>query len=359
MSGYNIALIGCGRIGFLLENDSLRRKPCTHFGGIQGAGLSVTHACDIDSERLDAFIKKTEIKNNHAYTDYMDLFSNNHIDCAIIATPTPIHYQIAKKALQSGVKTIVLEKPASSSLVEAMDLIRLEKKYNSRIIVNHERRYDARYNSARNIILNGRIGKVTSVTGIMGTGPYRGKSFLSEGGGPLLHDGTHLIDIILFFFGNCSELTGSFTRENRSKGFEDTAHSWLVLNNGVNVFIESGGCKKYFSFEIDITGTEGRIQIGNGFNRLFLTKKSGLYEGFRDLEEVPFPLEEDSNCFINLYEEVKSLLEGKRIEQKSSLNDAYHSMEIIHGIYYSSWKNKKIHLPINPKKIKLKKIFNL
>ena len=41
------ALIGCGRIGCLLEGDPLRYKPCTHYGGASAAGITVTHACDI------------------------------------------------------------------------------------------------------------------------------------------------------------------------------------------------------------------------------------------------------------------------------------------------------------------------
>ncbi|HNW28934.1 MAG TPA: gfo/Idh/MocA family oxidoreductase, partial [Spirochaetota bacterium] len=57
----NIALIGCGRIGHLLELDPLRNKPCTHFGGALSAGLAITHACDINRERLERFGKTAGI----------------------------------------------------------------------------------------------------------------------------------------------------------------------------------------------------------------------------------------------------------------------------------------------------------
>jgi len=361
MTDYNIALIGCGRIGHILEEDSLRNKPCTHFGGVQGAGLKITHGCDNNQERLENFSKVSGIQISSLYLNHLDLFRENSLDCAIIATPTPFHFKIAKNAILSGVKLLVIEKPVSSSLKEARELIYLQQKYDVRIFVNHERRYDYRYQSAKRIIEHGGIGNITSITGIMGTGPYRGQSNIIEGGGPLLHDGTHLVDIISYFAGKCNSLSGSFIRETRKSGYEDTAHAWLHFDKDISAYIESGGCKKYFSFEVDITGTEGRIQIGNGFNRLFKTEKSKLYQGFKDLKEVTFPLGEKSNCFTNLYKEVKKNLESpENLNISSTLMDGYHSLEIIHGIYYSSFrKNKNIKLPLAPYKVNLKKIFTL
>ncbi len=62
-----IALIGCGRIGFLLENDPLRYKPCTHYGGASAAGLAVTHACDIDRGRLARFGTTARIPDDNLF----------------------------------------------------------------------------------------------------------------------------------------------------------------------------------------------------------------------------------------------------------------------------------------------------
>jgi hypothetical protein len=57
-----ITLIGCGRIGFILENDKLRNKPCTHFGGADSVGLKFTSACDISKDRLKEFGSSQYIK---------------------------------------------------------------------------------------------------------------------------------------------------------------------------------------------------------------------------------------------------------------------------------------------------------
>lgn len=356
---FNIALIGCGRIGHILEEDPLRNKPCTHFGGMDQAGLEVTHACDTEQERLEKFMETSGIEKSKAYLNHPDLLKEQ-LHCAIIATQTPSHFEIARDCLRAGVKLLVLEKPVCPDLSQAKDLLWLSQKMKARIIVNHERRYDPRYILTKELLERGEIGKVTSVTGIMGTGPYRGESHIAEGGGPLLHDGTHLLDIILYFFGECHSLVGNFSRQTRQRGFEDTAQAWLKMKDGTSIYIEAGGTKKYFNFELDITGTEGRIQIGNGFNRLYKPRESKLYKGFRDLEEVPFPEIPKGNCFTNLYREVKNYLNGYEGVPLSSLEDGYRALELVHGIYHSSYKKKQnIVLPISPRKINLKKIFKL
>ena len=65
----NSALIGCGRIGFMLENDPLRNKPCTHYGGAISAGIKFNYACDINADRLKAFSQKATIKPQFLFSD--------------------------------------------------------------------------------------------------------------------------------------------------------------------------------------------------------------------------------------------------------------------------------------------------
>jgi hypothetical protein len=134
----------------------------------------------------------------------------------------------------------------------------------------------------------------------------------------------------------------------------------MQCENGINIFLAAGGERKYFMFELEIWGAEGKIEIGNGFNRLYLRKKSRLYTGFNDLCEIKFPVIKKRNCFTELYRSVSSMLKGKSVPDISGINDGYKSLEIIHAVYYSSYSGgKKITLPVEPEKINLKKIFNL
>ena len=355
-----VSLIGCGRIGFILENDKLRNKPCTHFGGASAAGIKITSACDINHDRLQEFGRTAGIPEDSLYPDYKTLLKNKKPQMVIISTWTNTHAAIALEAVKCGAKIVVLEKPAAASL-PLINKIRSEaSKSGCRIIVNHERRFDGRYNKVKEMLSAKIIGEIRTVNARMLTGSYRGKSNIAEGGGPLLHDGTHLVDIIRFFFGDITKVQGEFNRFTRTSGFEDSASAWLQSKSGINIFMEAGGGRKYFQFELEIWGTEGKILIGNGYNRLFVKKKSVLYTGFSDLTETKFPAIKQKNCFTELYKSASSILKGKNVEEISGIDDGYKALEIIHAVYYSSHMGRKtVELPVKPGSINLKKIFSL
>lgn len=353
------SIIGCGRIAFLLEQDRLRKKPCTHFGGALSAGLKIASACDSSRERLELFRRVSGIDAGSCFTDYRRLLDSARPDIAIISTWTDSHSKITSAAIESGVKLIVLEKPVSHSLTEAAEMIKKADRHGATVIVNHERRFDSRYRKVRSMLDEGTIGRVISVNARMHTGWYRGSSSILEGGGPLLHDGTHLVDILRFFFGEIASATGTFSRIERSAGYEDAATAWLKTVSGIDIFLEAGGGRRYFLFELEIWGTDGRIIIGNGVNRLFRFKKSSMYSGFNDLAEVRFPAVKTNNCFTELYRNVRQIYRAKQDTCDSTLTDGYRSLEVIHGIYQSSYTGKNVKFPLSPGSINIKKIFNL
>lgn len=356
----SIALIGCGRIGFLLEYDPLRYKPCTHFGGATAAGLQISHACDKNIERLTKFAGISDIPEENCFTDYRKLVQNVNPSMVIIASWTETHADIGILACQNGTRIIICEKPITSNLPDAKKLIKTAQKNNVDLIINHERRYDSRYRTVKKLLDNGRIGEIKTVYASILTSGYYGNSDIEEGGGPLLHDGTHMIDIIRYLFGEIQSVEGEIERNTREKGFEDRAIAWLKTENGIDVFLEAGGNRDYFAFELDISGTEGRIIIGNGYEHIFNSRKSRLYTGFKDLKEKSFPKIKSINCFKKVYDEAKTILNGTKIDISSQGSDGYKALEAIHAVYLSSHQNrKKIELPVNPKKIDLKEIFKL
>lgn len=355
----NIALIGCGRIGFLLENDPLRYKPCTHFGGVSACGLTVTHACDINPGRLARFGALAGLDRENLFADYRDLLRAARPDMATIATWTESHSRIAVEAARRGARIIVLEKPMASTLPQCRAVIAECRKNGASVIISHERRYDNRYRTLKDILGRGAIGEVKTVHASMLTGGHAGRSDAAYGGGPLLHDGTHLVDMVRFLFGEIVSVEGEFQRSGRSRGFEDRACAWLTTEGNVDVFLEAGGGRKYFVFELEISGTEGKIVIGNGYEALYSGRKSRFYTGFRDIAETPFPKWKKNNCFQELYREARRALDGT-VSPASSAIDGYRALEVIHAIYLSAHRGRKrISLPMGGTRIDLKKIFNL
>ncbi|MCP5049813.1 MAG: Gfo/Idh/MocA family oxidoreductase [bacterium] len=369
---YSIALIGCGRVGVWLEDDPLRGKPATHMGGIQkilqtrspGKGrekpLELNAICDIDEERLQKCKERWNIPNT--YTDYKELIDKEKPGIVIIATWTSSHHEIAVYAAQNGVKGIVLEKPLATTLKLAREIIHTCNRCNVKLVVNHERRWDPLYRKTREIVESNELGPLKLIYGnVLCRSAPRGswKALLKEvGGGPLLHDGTHLIDMVRYFCGDILSINGSVKREDPAIGVETTATALLTTQNGVNVFLEAGGMRNYFNFELDLQFENGRIKIGNGIREFHTTQTSKRYTGFRDLVKKDFPpFKRDSDPFTGAILEVIRAIENDR-EPFSSGNDGFKAMEIIFGIYYSAYlKGKTVTLPLKISGHPLKKMF--
>ena len=91
--------------------------------------------------------------------------------------------------------------------------------------------------------------------------------------------------------------------------------------------------RKYFNFELDIQGSEGRLLIGNSGRELYITRKSKRFKGFQELEQIPFPepSHHESPFIGGAKDMIKSLRTGK--PSFSNGKDALKALEIIYTIY--------------------------
>lgn len=369
---YRIALIGCGRVGAWLEDDPLRVKPASHLGGIKKIidnkevkkGLVLAAVCDISHERLLRCRErwKLYIKGDNLYTDYKELIYKEKPDIIIIATWTSSHRDIAVYAAQNGVKGIVLEKPAATTLAQAREIVNTCKQYHVKLVVNHERRWGPLYRKTKEIIENKVLGYLKLIYGnVLSRSAPRGAwpEVLKEvGGGPLLHDGTHLIDLVRYFIGDIDTVNGYVKREDPAVGVETTATALLETKNGITVFIEAGGMRDYFNFEMDLQFERGRIKVGNGIKEYYVSENSRRYSGFKDLVPASFPeLPADTNPFTGAISEVIKAMEEDS-EPQSSGTDGLKAMEVIFAIYYSAYlKGKTLRLPVRIPGHPLEKMF--
>ncbi len=320
---YKVGIIGTGRIGFLLEKDPLRKKPCTHAGGIlKNKKLKITAACDIDIKRLSYF--GNIYKVNHLYTDYKTMLKKESLDVVVISTWTDTHRPITLYAARKGVKIIICEKPMSFNHKDCKMMVNTCRKHNTRLIINHERRWEPLYKKVKEMINKKSIGKVKTVIANVLTNVSPDKKSFKINKSSLLHDGTHLIDIALYLFGNPLSITG-FVPAYR----KDTVYGVIEFKKKIFLFIEAGGDREYFNFELDIQGTEGRIKVGNAYKEFWRKKSSSRYVGFYELEKQTFPSISDKNPFTAMYNEVVKLLDGKINKHTSTGNDGMKTIEII------------------------------
>ena len=267
------------------------------------------------------------------------------LDVACIATWTSLHASMVMDAARLGVKAIFCEKPIALNPHDGRQMVRFCKKKNVPLIINHERRWDSYYQKAKQIIATGKIGEIRTIVGNtlsskLGKHPTR-----THGGGALFHDGTHLTDLFLYFGGPVEWVSGHENRPYGKKHIEDTACGMIGFESGAIGFIEGGGARKYFNFELDIQGSEGRLLIGNNGRELYLTKKSKRFSGFQELEKVCFP---EPKKIINPFEGgAKETLKCIRTGEDgiSSGKDGLKALDLIFTIYRSAeLKGKKLKL---------------
>ena len=342
MKVYKIGLIGCGRIGTLLEKDKLRGKPCTHAGGFSAlSNAKMVAGCDINRSRLNSFGIHWGV--NRLYEDYHEMLRREKLDVVCIAAWTNLHAAMVMDAARCGAKAIFCEKPIALNPDDAKKMVRLCKSKNIPLIINHERRWDSYYQKAHQIIKTGKIGEVRTIIGnALSLKPSK-QPTRSYGGGTLFHDGTHLTDLLLYFGGPVEWVSGYEIRSHGKKYIEETACGMIGFKSGALGFIEGGGARTYFNFELDIQGSEGRLLIGNHGRELYLAKKSKRFSGFQELEQIRFPKPKrvTSPFEGGAKETLKCLRTGRN--GISSGTDALKALELIFTIYRSAQlKGKRI-----------------
>jgi predicted dehydrogenase len=142
----NVAIIGYGYWGPNLVRNFSSTRDCR-----------VHTVVDFRSERLELAQRNhssIRISNN---TD--DIFNNTEIDAVVIATPVFTHFDLAKRALENK-KHVLLEKPMTSSVAEAEQLIELAEKNGKVLMVDHTFLYTDAIQKMQKMIHSGEIGKI-------------------------------------------------------------------------------------------------------------------------------------------------------------------------------------------------------
>lgn len=125
--------------------------------------FQVIAICDLLDFRLKETKKMDTLSNWKVYKDYQKLLDDQRIQAVFIATPLNLHYPIAVDALAAG-KHVYLEKTMTYNIPQALDLVKIVKKYPNQILqVGHQYRYTPLYFKVKEMIEKGYLGKVTQI----------------------------------------------------------------------------------------------------------------------------------------------------------------------------------------------------
>ena len=341
---YTAAIVGTGRIGWMLENDLLRGGPCTHAGALAATGKVILAAgADPDEQRLSAFGDAFDV--NSLYPDHRRLLENHRVDILCVAAPTSAHCEIVTEAASSGkVRGIYCEKPIARTIEEADRMIEACDKAGVALLIGHERRFGAHFIRAREMVGEGTIGEIRTVIGQALSGDPGSVLKSEAGGGPLLHDGTHLTDLLGFFLGPPDWVIGMVNRAHGPARIEHTALGIVGFPGEAIAFIEGGGRRKYFTFELELQGTDGVIGVGNSPPALWISESSRRFGGFNELAKVKFPEYTPNNGFVAAFEALIEEIETGK-PSSSTGRDGHLALKIILALYESAAKGgRKVRL---------------
>lgn len=318
---FTAAVIGTGRIGFSLGFDRKREQPASHTMALNSnRRIRLIAGCDKDSSRLEKWRKAN--RKCRVYSESSQLFACEKPDIVVVSVNEDSHLETCLEAIRSKPRLVILEKPVALNFEEGKKIRFASESLGVPVMVNHERRFSEDYRFAKNHLDS--VGKIMTVNARLDSGlrvyaPENEK----DGGYSLLHDGTHLVDIVRFLLG----------QENVSgKDFEvihtpritslvyDEENPEILRNLSVNfesevcpdVNLSFSGRSKYFGFEVDIIGTEGRIKIGNGIFEFLRAEESRLYSGFYSLSRNrKIRRFKKTRYFSNMVQNAVDFLDGK------------------------------------------------
>jgi predicted dehydrogenase len=155
----------------------------------------------------------------------------------IIATPNHLHATMGIACAERGLHLFV-EKPITSNLADADRLIDAAKRNNVRILVGHQRRFNARVEKARDVVRGGELGKLVGATITWALlkpreyfeGPFAWRR--NKGGGPILINLIHEIDNLRYICGEIDEVFAVASNWVRNFSVEDSAAVTFRFENG-------------------------------------------------------------------------------------------------------------------------------
>jgi predicted dehydrogenase len=334
MDKIKAAIIGLGRIASLLEEDTLREKPCTHAGAITlNKDCILVAGCDLNEERRKCFAEKWQVP---VYDNAAEMLDIHKPLLLVIATHPDSHYLYCRLAAEFKTQAVICEKPLADNLKQARKIVKLCKNKNGTVIItNHERRYSKDYVRAKSILKEGKLGAVITIHATL----YMGKTrrLLDV----FWHDGTHLADIIMF-------LTGSRLKHRRSWGVKLESRkgtTWLegmlrYDKNKVPVIFEIGAGRDHFVFEIEFSCQKGRLRIGNGIFEVWQSVPSPYAENFRSLENTGEEFSGPTGYFANMVKDaVECVKDPKRIPVSGAI-DGLRVIEYLNSV--KKWGKNRV-----------------
>ena len=284
----------------------------------------------------------------HAYTNTEDMYNNEKIDAVYIATPHHLHKPMIRQAFEKG-KHVLCEKPVSISLDDAREIQGLDNQYKDlKLGFNYNYRYDHNCYRLASALQNSHLGEVYYANcsilfsrdeSYFEKGLWRAKKE-TAGGGTLLIHGSHMIDIMIWTFGEPISVIGKIdTVRFKKLEVEDIGFGIIEFENGVYAQVNDSTFVKPLSgifkekVELQIFGKKGWCKYEGPW-----PKSSLIWKGVKR-----FKIKKNVKGFSHFGRSVKAFGEWVLHDKPyfNTIDESSKALALISALYKSSETGKK------------------
>ncbi len=362
MSKVKTAIIGCGKVSDL-HAGALTKTPESEFVAVYSR----------NQEKAKRYGEKYGVQG---FSDIEEMIVTAGVEAVTICTPHPAHRHAAVIAAEAGAHVLV-EKPLASSLQDCDDMLAAARKAKVKLGTVCQRRFYAPVQRVRRAIDAGKIGRPALGTVLMlgwrdrnyyESDPWRGR-WQAEGGGVLVNQAPHQLDLLQWFMGPIVELFGAWSNINHPYiEVEDTAVAIVRFQSGaLGNIVVSNSQKPGIYGRVHIHGQNGAsVGVQTDGGAMFVAGMSSILEPpVNDLWTVAGEENmlsqwktEDSELFNNLpnamehyfYLQIQDFLRAI-IDDRQPLvsgEDGRKTVEIFTAIYRSQKTNAPVQFPLTP-----------
>jgi len=319
----SIAIIGCGLIG-------TKRA--------QAAGDCLIRLC-CDTVRARADQLAARFPGAESTADWRAAATHPEVDIVIVATTHDQLAPIAEAAAAAG-KHVLIEKPGGRRAAELDPVLREARRGGVKVRVGFNHRYHRAMQKAHQILLAGELGDLMFIRGRYGHGGRPGyeKEWRADpelsGGGELLDQGIHLIDLSRWFLGEFQQASGLIATYFWDMPVEDNAFLTLMTARGQTAFLHASWTEWKNLFSLEIYGRHGKLEISGlggsyGVERLAHYKMSpDMGPPATDIWEFPMA---DNSWQVEFAEFLEDIRLGR--DPVPGIGDAQAALRVIERIY--------------------------
>lgn len=358
-----VALVGVGVMGSKYADMIVS-------GEVKNMVLSGVVARNPKAQEWAATLANSEGVRPNIYVDVDDMFAHaDDFDAVIIVTPHKTHEEIAVRAFELG-KHVLCDKPAGATIGQAQNMTVAAKKYDRVYgMIFHQHRYP-KYLYIKQALENGELGDLKRMLVVNSrylrtahyhqSGSWR-SSWKGEGGGALINQGAHILDMWQWLFGMPQKLYAEipFGKYNDFKVDDEATINMRYENGATGIFMLTTG-EAVWQERLEIVGTKGRMLLEDDTLHIYrYNKDSTEYIATEEVNSREnLAITEEVINFGKVQEPYVEMLENFAeavITGDSSIliapgEEAINQLMLTNGAYYSAWKGMPVQLPLDAEK---------